>query len=247
MSPPSNTRHDEGTRERFIDNEPLKWIKDKIKIKRDDRPNAFESSDQVLEYKGDYCGSSYVTDDDDDDNYDDDNKTGDKAVKPSYADSDEGVIEGKELAIVTTKPIDQAPSSSLRNKSTMLSRFHMSNLIVKLFPSNGTLHHATNNRNKKMVEKLLDSGTDINRPDKDGWTSLHHAAHNGHDDMVQLLLEKGADVVAKDDNGWTPLHQVAYSGLEDMVQLLLEKGADMAAKDDNGATAMHQAAGNGQK
>jgi ankyrin repeat protein len=61
------------------------------------------------------------------------------------------------------------------------------------------------------VKSCLDSGTDINYKDMDGWTALHHAARKGHFKLLQLLLQRGIDKEALDKEGKTAF-QVAEKG-----------------------------------
>jgi ankyrin repeat protein len=53
------------------------------------------------------------------------------------------------------------------------------------------------------VLSCLDSGTDINYKDMDGWTALHHAARKGHFKLLQLLLQRGINKEVLDKEGKT--------------------------------------------
>ena len=66
-----------------------------------------------------------------------------------------------------------------------------------------------------MVQILIESGADPNKPDESDWTPLHYAARNGSQDVVKLLLDGGAEVNIADSEGRTPLHHAAR-GLEHM-------------------------------
>jgi ankyrin repeat protein len=73
------------------------------------------------------------------------------------------------------------------------------------------------------VKSCLDSGTDINYKDMDGWTALHHAARKGHFKLLQLLLQRGIDKEVLDKEGKTAF-DVAEKGpardyLEDFIAL----------------------------
>lgn len=46
---------------------------------------------------------------------------------------------------------------------------------------------------QNIVEQLLSEGSDIDAPDKTGYTPLHHATYGGHIGLVDLLLASGAD------------------------------------------------------
>ena len=49
----------------------------------------------------------------------------------------------------------------------------------------------------EAIKKLLEAGTDVNAPNKNGYTPLHLAVRNGQAEAVALLLEKGAKVNAQ--------------------------------------------------
>ena len=44
-----------------------------------------------------------------------------------------------------------------------------------------------------FLEKLINSGADINAPDFEGWTPLHAAAHWGEREACRILVENGAN------------------------------------------------------
>ncbi len=73
---------------------------------------------------------------------------------------------------------------------------------------------------KKTVEKLLDSGFDVNRQ-CGGSTALGNAAAGGYEEIVELLLSHGADVSISD-----PVSGAAKNGYEKIVRLLLDHGAN---------------------
>ncbi len=74
------------------------------------------------------------------------------------------------------------------------------------------------------------SETDVDSPDKEGWTPLHHAANDGDAATAQELIVNGADVKAADDSGDTPLDLAAASGHPEVVSILLDHGADPDTK-----------------
>jgi len=95
----------------------------------------------------------------------------------------------------------------------------------------------------ECVQKLLDAGADINKPDPDNISPLVLALLNMRFDIAKYLVERGADVNQWDYWGRTPLYAATdtnivplsqrgdlppvqqTTGLE-VAQLLLEKGAD---------------------
>ena len=68
---------------------------------------------------------------------------------------------------------------------------------------------ASDSEDPRVVELLLDRGTNINVRAKSGDMSLHWAAANNVEAVVKLLLERGADVNARGERGRTPLHSAA--------------------------------------
>ncbi|CAL8088501.1 unnamed protein product [Calicophoron daubneyi] len=65
----------------------------------------------------------------------------------------------------------------------------------------------------RLVETLLDRGSDINATDQNGWTALHWAAQRCHADIVELLLDRGASRSAKDVRGDMPCNVTNDMGL----------------------------------
>ncbi len=80
------------------------------------------------------------------------------------------------------------------------------------------------------VERLLESGTNVNKSDDEGRTALMFAVTNIHRDTAKRLLEHGADVNAAANDGSTALLLAASAGDAEIVRDLLSKGADPSAK-----------------
>jgi ankyrin repeat protein len=93
------------------------------------------------------------------------------------------------------------------------------------------------NRNEKMVAKLLESGKiDVNYEDVDGRILLSWAAERGHEDIVKILLETGESKLDHVDYyGRSPLSWAAEGGHDNIVDLLLSYKvvADFANNTDN--------------
>lgn len=65
---------------------------------------------------------------------------------------------------------------------------------------------------EEIIDKLLDSGEEIDARDETGCTPLLNACYLGcTPTFVELLLRKGADVNALDTGGWNALHQVLFN------------------------------------
>lgn len=79
----------------------------------------------------------------------------------------------------------------------------------------------------EIVKILLENGSEVNLPDKNGLTGLMVAAGRGYPDIVKRLLDRGADVNAKDTHGWNALAWAAQAGHKDIAALLKKHGAEM--------------------
>ena len=113
--------------------------------------------------------------------------------------------------------------------------------------SDASLFDPANRGDLKVVEDLLNKGTDVNQSDPDGRTPLMYAAYNGHTSTVKMLLEHKAFVDVADVNGRTALMFAASGPFPEVVQLLLDNQAD-PNKADYGEhfTALMVAASEGQ-
>jgi len=101
------------------------------------------------------------------------------------------------------------------------------------------------NENLPEVERLIESGANVNAVTPFGRTPLMSATAYGHINIVRFLLENGADINIKDThNGWTAL--MFSTGLKneefEIAQLLIENGADVnETSTKHGATALMMA------
>jgi Ankyrin repeats (3 copies) len=103
---------------------------------------------------------------------------------------------------------------------------------------------AVESRNEKVLELLLEHGSDPNTRDE-GSPVLCIAARNPHESVARVLLAHKADVKATDDSKRTALHDAAKGGHEAVVRLLIEKGADVKARSYCGRTALQKASQEG--
>jgi len=85
----------------------------------------------------------------------------------------------------------------------------------------GPLWFAARGGLERMVERLINTGADIDAQDG---AALMAAWDNGEDTVVQSLIKKGADINTR---GGQLLAQAMESGRETTVQLLLDKGATL--------------------
>lgn len=92
-----------------------------------------------------------------------------------------------------------------------------------------------------LMDKLLNSGVDINLVDRDGFTSLHKAVIGKKEAVISHLLRKGANPHVRDRDGATPLHYAVQAGALQTVKLLIKYKVDVNVADNDGWTPLHLA------
>ncbi len=92
------------------------------------------------------------------------------------------------------------------------------NLKKKLFSA------AKSGKTNKM-EKILNTGMDLETTDNIGQTPLHIASIYGRPKVVELLLSKGANPNTKDNLGRTPMFAASSFGHNKIVNLLEQYNA----------------------
>jgi ankyrin repeat protein len=117
--------------------------------------------------------------------------------------------------------------------------------VMKVLLAHGaevTLDVAAMIGDKETIQRLLQTGIDVNSEDNSGATALMEAVRHGQTDTAQLLLDSGADMNASEVDGMTVLMSAASMGKSDIVKLLVDRGADIDEKDYLGMTAAGYAA-----
>lgn len=104
------------------------------------------------------------------------------------------------------------------------------------------LFKATRLGNVPDIEKMIDSGEDINQKLWDGWTLLHEAARSRQPGVTTMLLDRGMNVNAADNLQQSALHVAAQTGSNLVLSVLFQNGADASHKDAKGRTPLHTAA-----
>ena len=80
----------------------------------------------------------------------------------------------------------------------------------------------------EVVTMLIENGANVDRQDKDGWTSLMWAAFRGHSEIVATLLAANADPnVKRKGDGMTALMRASSLGHLRVVAMLVDQGADL--------------------
>lgn len=95
----------------------------------------------------------------------------------------------------------------------------------KIFNQRTPLHWAAEKGFQRIVELLLQHGSDANNQDRRGFTPMHYAATAGREEIVGLLLPKMEDLDIKANNGTTPYQCAQIQGHETIAQTLLKAGA----------------------
>ena len=104
------------------------------------------------------------------------------------------------------------------------------------------LLHASVHGDIEEVNRLIESGADVNAAEKQyGWTALDGAVFYGHAEVVELLVEFGANVNEADKQGMTALHTAAEVGYAEVAELLIAAAANVNATDNEDRTALHWA------
>ena len=104
------------------------------------------------------------------------------------------------------------------------------------------------------VEKLVDSGVDVNSSNSSKMTALHYAAMHARDDVIKCLISRGAEVNTADmKGGSSAMHWVVnnsvpkYGSIEGSLTALSKAGCNVNSTDFNFATPLHIAAQKGNR
>jgi ankyrin repeat protein len=81
---------------------------------------------------------------------------------------------------------------------------------------------AAHERQKEIVQLLLEKGADIDSADRHGWTALMFVAMSGPCDMLEFLLEKGASTDRKSITDTTALMYAEANGRPEAAAILEE-------------------------
>ncbi|MEZ5352529.1 MAG: ankyrin repeat domain-containing protein [Bryobacteraceae bacterium] len=98
----------------------------------------------------------------------------------------------------------------------------------------------------EMVEMLMQSGGDLRKPSKEGFTPLLSAVRGGSVEIVETLLAYGASPNQADANEATPLLWAVANGRGDLVRFLLASGADPNQAGHQGITPLNAAVQTGR-
>ncbi|XP_044576308.1 ankyrin repeat, PH and SEC7 domain containing protein secG-like [Cotesia glomerata] len=107
------------------------------------------------------------------------------------------------------------------------------------------LHFAVENRDLKMVEKLLSKGAKTRAKTSNGRTPLYLAVEVGNKEIIELLLEKDPQPALNEKNKLQPIEVAAEIGEEKVFNMLINKGAKANLKYCDGTLMLHVAVENG--
>ena len=103
------------------------------------------------------------------------------------------------------------------------------------------------NVNLETIKILVQTKSDLNKKDINGYTALSWASINGYTEIVKELIEAKADLNSKDSLGYTALISASINGNTEIVKLLIEAKADLNKMNDYGHTALICASRYGRK
>jgi ankyrin repeat protein len=137
--------------------------------------------------------------------------------------------------------------STILQSSAEASNFDVVRLLLErganpTLSTDRTLLLASRNGQEWIVERLLNSGCDLELTDSDGCTPLLVAAQFGSLEVVRMLLVKGANIKATNKSGCGPALLAAIGSHADIVHELLGTGnVDPDQQDLDGRTALFHA------
>ena len=106
---------------------------------------------------------------------------------------------------------------------------------------------ACKNRNKDVINVLLNDGADRDIADAAGDTWLPYAIHNDRcTEVLQAIISHGVDVNATNKGNVTALMRACESGNKEAINVLLSVGTDPNIADADGDTCLHYTARNDQ-
>ncbi|KAL8978982.1 MAG: hypothetical protein Q9205_005576, partial [Flavoplaca limonia] len=159
--------------------------------------------------------------------------------------------------------IDIGPDADYRALDLALDEFHL-DVVHLLLDQNAevdamigskgqqAIHRAAEGGFVDTIQRLVQSGADVNAQNKHKHTPLFYAVFQGHYAAAEFLLHHGADPNARDEDGKTPLHaafELSVNGDDQkpgaMIQLLCDFGADPNVNNDGDETPLCLAIWNG--
>ena len=116
----------------------------------------------------------------------------------------------------------------------------MLNLIAKFFKPK-TIHDACQKGDLNSVKYFLNSGSNINKKSKEGFTPINISIASEHNEITELLIKNGADLNTFCFE-WSPLILAICYENEQLVNLIINNGANVNLADEDNITPLHRAA-----
>ncbi|XP_055623942.1 tyrosine-protein kinase Shark isoform X2 [Toxorhynchites rutilus septentrionalis] len=126
----------------------------------------------------------------------------------------------------TTNLLHRATKESNYTIVSELLKCGYRNIDSKNQDGQTAVHLACLYADARILEKLIERGSNINNRDAQGNTPLHYACRKqSGQEMVRLLIKAGANPQARNkETGWVPLHEAAANGnLENIRELLADR------------------------
>jgi len=94
-------------------------------------------------------------------------------------------------------------------------------------------------RNKEILQELLNHGDDLNTADTEDFTSPYEEVWGGYVDVLRLLVNLAINVNTESTNTFIPLYVVGQESHVEVVRELLNHGANVNTADKEGLTPLH--------
>ncbi|WP_245970094.1 ankyrin repeat domain-containing protein [Wolbachia endosymbiont of Bemisia tabaci] len=106
------------------------------------------------------------------------------------------------------------------------------------------LHWAVEDRNTKVVRKLIEKGANVNQLDSSQRTTLYQPAVNGDIEITKILIMNKVNPNVEDLMNLTALYEAARNGHKEVVRFLMNNGADIRKNGALKFTPLHIAVAN---
>jgi|GEM_PF-2540565 len=105
------------------------------------------------------------------------------------------------------------------------------------------VHYACLSGHKKVLERLIEKGANLDCSDVWQQSPLHLACQLGHLSIVETLITRMSSINTQEALGRTPLYMATYYNRLPVVQTLLKHRADANCANNDGFTPLHIALG----